>query len=115
VDLSLDLLLGWVMILWRLYIIYIYVYIYMIIKIYYGPGHNYRTEVEEHKLIIEQPKINCRTGSESARNRDPEEYESTVFYCTFVLLIPLYNCGNSCNIPNDIPQIYPHNIPMIFP
>ena len=43
------------------------------------------TEVEKHKLIIEQPKLNYRTGSESARNRDPEEYESTVFYSTFVL------------------------------
>ena len=40
-------------------------------------------------------QINYRTGSESARNRDPEEYESTVFYGTFVLLIPFYNCGNS--------------------
>ena len=29
--------------------------------------------------IIEQPKINYGTGSESARNRDLEEYESTVF------------------------------------
>ena len=55
------------------------------------------SEVEKHKLIIEQPKLNYRTGSESARNRDPEEYESTVFYRTFVLPIPFYNCGNSCN------------------
>jgi len=58
--------------------------------------HNYRTEVEEHNLITEQPQIKYRTGSESARNRDPGEYESTVFYRTFVLLIPFYNCGNAC-------------------
>ena len=31
-----------------------------------------------------------RTGSKSARNRDPEENESTVFYSTFVLLILFY-------------------------
>ena len=54
-------------------------------------------EVDVHKLSIEQPNINYRTGSESAQNRDPEESESTVFYRTFVLLIPFYNCGNSCN------------------
>ena len=40
---------------------------------------------------------NYRTGSESARNRDPEEYEGTVFYRTyFVLLISFYNSGISC-------------------
>ena len=36
--------------------------------------------------IIEQKK-NYRTGSESARNLDPEGYEGTVFYRVFVLLI----------------------------
>jgi hypothetical protein len=41
---------------------------------------------------------NYRTGSESAGNRDLEEYESTVFYRAFVLLILFYNSGNGCNM-----------------
>ena len=43
-------------------------------------ARNYRTEKNKY-----------RTGSESARNRGPEEYESTVFYRTFLLLILFYS------------------------
>ena len=46
------------------------------------------------KVVIEQPKFHNRTGSESTRNRGPEENESMAFYRTFVLLIPFYNWGN---------------------
>ena len=59
---------------------------------YHASARNYRTE----KIIIIEQKNNYRTGSESARNRDPEEYEGTVFYRTFVLLIPFYNSGTDC-------------------
>ena len=37
--------------------------------------------------------------SDSARNRNPEEYKGTVFYRTFVLLAPFYNSGTRCT-PN---------------
>ena len=48
---------------------------------------------------------NYRTGSESARNRDPEKYEGTVFYRTFVLLISFCNSGPDCNPILDILSI----------
>ena len=44
--------------------------------------------IERGNLIIERIRIR--------RNRDPEEYEGTVFYRTFVLLAPFYNSGTDC-------------------
>ena len=84
-----------------IYNIYMYIYIYMIIKIYYGPGHNYRTEVEEYESTVVYRTIPYRCSRIPVSLERLRTLEKTYFQLTPVSLnvCRSFSFYSSCCVP----------------